>query len=434
MIPNFIIMPSLADKLKSMGVDMGINELKPKKPLRRDDYPIEGVLAGEWRSTPCGETFVVETRYADTFRRGTAPLRGDASLEIIAAWAKEPELAMLHLEQFVFLDTETTGLAGGAGTYTFLIGAGRFEGDGFRLAQFFLRDPAEETAQLAAFEKFVAPCEAIVSFNGKAFDMPLLDNRYILNGWPPPLKNAGHLDLLHLARRLWKARLPSRALGDLEARILGATRSQQDVPGWMVAELYFDYLHTGDARPLRGVFYHNEMDVISLAALLNHMSMLLADPMSGGVEYGLDLIAIGKLYADLGYFDQAARIYQHGLTHDDVQHKAYWKAIEQLSFLHKKSSDIEEAMKLWQQAAEDGQIYAYVELAKMFEHKKGDFAEASRWTQQAIEIVSAPEYPDIERAQWLPELEHRLVRLEKRQNASSDITLQAKSLFFVQEC
>ncbi len=217
-------MPSLADKLKSLGVDLGINDLATKKTPRRENYPIERVLAGEWQSTPQGETFVVEARYQADFQQGSVPLRGDAPLEIIAAWAKEPELANLDLEQFVFIDTETTGLAGGTGTYTFMIGAGRFEGDEFRLAQFFLRDPAEETAQLAAFEQFVAPCEAIVSFNGKSFDMPLLNNRYIINGWPTPLKDAGHLDLLHLARRLWRGRPPRRTLGGPGGKIFGGTR------------------------------------------------------------------------------------------------------------------------------------------------------------------------------------------------------------------
>jgi len=410
-------MPSLADKLKSLGVDIGLNELAPKTKPPRDTYPIEGVLAGEWQSTPQGEAFVVEARYQDDFKQGTIPLRGDASIEIMAAWAKEPHLANIDLEQFVFIDTETTGLAGGTGTYTFMIGAGRFEGDEFRLAQFFLRDPAEETAQLAAFEAFVAPCEAIVSFNGKSFDMPLLNNRFIINGWPPPLKDAGHLDLLHLARRLWRARLPSRALGDLETKILGVARAQQDVPGWQVADLYFDYLHTGDARPLLGVFYHNEMDIVSLAALLNHMSLLLADPLNGSIEYGLDLIAIGKLYGDLGYLDIAAEIYRHGITHDDVHQEAYWKALEQLSFLHKKRGDVNEAMKLWQKAAGDGHIYAYVEMAKIFEHKQRDFAEAIQWTQGAIDIISASEIPEVEYAEWLPELEHRLARLNKRNSS-----------------
>lgn len=411
-------MPSLANKLKSLGVNLGTENLPSKPPRTRADFPIDSVIAGEWQSTPHGEIFVVENRYADTFEQGSIPLRGDAPLEMMAAWARQPELANLMLEQFVFIDTETTGLAGGTGTYTFMIGAGRFEGGEFRLAQFFLRDPAEELAQLSAFEQFIAPCEAIVSFNGKAFDMPLLNNRFIINGWPPPLKDAGHLDLLHLARRLWRARLPSRTLGDLEVKILGAKRSQQDVPGWMIADLYFDYLHTGDARPLKGVFYHNEIDVVSMAALLNHMAALLANPMSRNVEHSLDMIAIGKLYADLGHLDIATEIYQHGLKHDDMHNgthqEAYWKAISELSFLHKKQGNFPQAVELWEQAAENHQIYAHVELAKYCEHTLKEIDQASLWTNSAIEIVSDAAYSAIEKARWLPELEHRQSRLKRK--------------------
>ena len=407
-------MPSLADKLKSLGVSLGSDNLLSKPPLKRLDFPIDSVISGEWQPTPHGEIFVVESRYADDFQQGSVPLRGDSSLEMVAAWARQPELAHLDLEQFVFIDTETTGLAGGTGTYTFMIGAGRFEGNQFRLAQFFLRDPGEELAQLAAFEQFVAPCEAIVSFNGKSFDMPLLNNRFIINGWPPPLKDAGHIDLLHLARRLWRARLPSRTLGDLEAKILGAKRSQQDVPGWMVADLYFDYLHTGDARPLKGVFYHNEIDVVSMAALLNHMSILLSEPLSGSIEFGLDVISIGKLYADLGHLDTASEIYLHGLNHDNIHQEAYWKAISELSFLHKKLGHFPEAIALWEQAAKNKQIYAHIELAKIYEHTEKDIHKANQWTTEAIEIVQDNRFSIIDRVRWLPELEYRLARLQRK--------------------
>jgi tetratricopeptide (TPR) repeat protein len=321
------------------------------------------------------------------------------------------------LERFAFIDTETTGLVGGTGTYTFLVGLGRFEGDEFRLVQFFLQEPGEEPAQLAAIEEFLAPCEAVVSFNGKTFDLPLLNTRYITNGWPPPLKDAPHIDLLHLARRLWKLRLPSRTLGDLEAKILGLTRSQQDVPGWMVADLYFDYLHTGDARPLRGVFYHNEMDIVSLAALLNHMASLLENPLSESIQHGLDLLSIGKLYADLGHLDMAAEIYQRGLDHKDIHEEAYWDAIQQLSFIHKKRGDLKLAMELWAKAAAEEQIYAHVELAKVFEHTERDIQSALKWTQEALEIINSPDYPIYERDVWQAELEHRLTRLERKNDS-----------------
>lgn len=407
-------MPSISDRLKSLGVTIGTQNITPKKTRPEDEYPIDQVLSGDFWHTSSGDIFVVETNYNADFLRGSIKLKSCSPLDIIAAYARSSNIADLNIEQFAFIDTETTGLGLGTGVYTFMVGIGRFEGEHFRLVQFFLREPGEETAQLAAIEEFLAPCEAWVSFNGKAFDIPLLNNRYIINGWPIPLKDAPHIDLLHLARRLWKARLPSRTLGDLEVKILGANRAQQDVPGWMVPDLYFDYLHTRDARPLLGVFYHNEMDVVSLAALLAHMADLLANPLDDHVEHGLDLLAIGKLYAHLGQLDTAVQIYRRGLEYDDVQNDAYKQARKELSFLHKKQGNIEAACQLWEQAAQDGQIYAHVELAKVFEHRKKDFAAALHWTEAAIRIVSAPNYPVYERQQILPELEHRLARLERK--------------------
>jgi len=414
-------MPSLSDRLKALGVTVGTQQLKTSKPPIEEQFPIEQVLAGDFWQTPAGEVFVVETNYKSDILRGSIKLKPSAPLEIIAAYAKAQQITDLNIEQFAFIDTETTGLGLGAGVYTFMVGIGRFEGEHFRLAQFFLREPGEETAQLAAIEEFLAPCEAWVSFNGKAFDIPLLNNRYIINGWPIPLKDAPHIDLLHIARRLWKARLPSRSLGDLEVNILGATRSQQDVPGWMVADLYFDYLHTRDARPLLGVFYHNEMDVVSLAALMAHIADLLANPLNGSIEHGLDLIAIGKLYADLGKLDFATQIYQRGLEHDDVQKEVYWQALKELSFLFKKQVDLDSACQLWESAAQAGQIYAHVELAKVCEHQIKDYETAIHWTQTALEIVTKPDYPDYERLQFFPELEHRLARLENKQKRKTSV-------------
>lgn len=407
-------MPSLSDRLKSLGVTVGTQNIKSPSSRSKDEYPIEQTLAGNFWHTSSGDIFVVETNYKADFMRGSIKLQPTSSLEIIAAYARSSDIANLNIDQFAFVDTETTGLGLGTGVYTFMVGIGRFEGQHFRLAQFFLREPGEEAAQLAAIEEFLAPCEAWVSFNGKAFDIPLLNNRYIINGWPVPLKDAPHIDLLHLARRLWKARLPSRTLGDLEAKILGARRSQQDVPGWMVADLYFDYLHTRDARPLLGVFYHNEMDVVSLAALLALMADMTSNPLEDQIEHGLDLIAIGKLYAELGKIDSAVSIYQRGLDFEDVKNDVYWQTIKNLSFLYKKQGNMEAACKLWEEAAQEGQIYAHVELAKTFEHRKKDFCSALDWTQGAIEIVSAQNYAIYERQYFLPELEHREARLKRK--------------------
>ena len=407
-------MPSISDRLKSLGVKVGTSDLPTSKPSIKLDHPIDSVLAGEWQETPQGEVFVVETRYPADLKLEHVMFRADLSLDTISQWAREPLLSQFSREQFAYFDTETTGLAGGSGTYTFLVGIGRFEGEVFRLAQYFLSDPAGELAQLAAIEEFLSPCEALVSFNGKSFDLPLLNTRFITNGSPSPLTELAHIDLLHLARRLWKARLPSRTLGDLETNILGTTRMDEDVPGWMVPDLYFDYLLTGDARPLLGVFYHNEMDVISLARLLNHMAILIEEPFSDSIEHVLDQLAVAKLYGDLGNLERAADIFQQCLIIENIPDADHAKALEQLSFIHKRLGNQDAAIKLWKQASEDGQIYAHVELAKVYEHKIRDYALAIHWTEKAINLLYESNQFLIFKNQSLQELEHRLNRLERK--------------------
>lgn len=404
-------MPELSEKLKALGVQIGARDLPPPRP--RNPYPIEQIVPGRFQETPQGEIFLVERLYPLEHRQGHAPLSITAPLHIIAEWAHEPQLAASDPNAFAFLDTETTGLAGGTGTYAFLIGVGRYEGETFRLVQFFMRDPLEESALLTALNEFLEPCQALVTFNGKAFDVPLLNTRYITNGEASPLASAAHLDLLPLARRLWRDRLPSRALGYLEEHILGASRTQEDVPGWVIPSLYFDYLRSGDARSLKGIFYHNAMDVLSLAALLSHVAELLDGSLNSAVPHGLDLMAMGKLFEDLGYLKTATQLYERALGRD-LPEEAYWEAVRRLSFTHKRCGDLPAAVIWWRQAAHGGQVYAHVELAKFYEHKERDYRQAAYWTETAIALVHAPEFPRQARRQWLAELEHRLARLQRK--------------------
>jgi len=406
-----IEMASLSEKLKSLGVKIGARDLPP--PRRRDPYPIERVVPGRFQETPRGEVYIVEQRYPLDHRQGRSPLGVTASLQVIAEWARELRLANAELDTFGFLDTETTGLAGGTGTYAFLVGVGRYDGQEFHLAQFFMRDPIEEPALLAALTEFLQPCQALVTFNGKGFDVPLLNARYITNGEQSPLASMAHLDLLPLARRLWRARLPSRALGYLEEHILGLARTQEDVPGWVIPSLYFGYLRSGDARSMKSVFYHNAMDVLSLAALLSHIARLLGDPLSGAVVHGLDLVAMGRLFENLGRLETATRLYERGLAHD-LAEDMYWKTVRRLSFVQKRRGNLSAAVALWREAACSGQIYAHIELAKFYEHKQRDYGEAAQWTHAALALVNAPDFPRHLCSRWPADLEHRLARLHRK--------------------
>jgi len=417
---------SLAEKLKSLGVKIGASDLLPAQPKPKMGVPIEEVMDGRWIATRRGEAFVFEQTFPADYRHGNAPLcppeghslspaplppRSPAPLHTLAQWANDSRLADLPLEAFAFLDAETSGLSGGTGTYAFLVGVGRCEAGTFHLAQFFMRDPSEEPALLEALADYLAPAQALVTYNGKAFDVPLLVTRYSLHSIPIPFKDYSHIDLLPLARRLWRDRLPSRSLKYIEENVLGAPRTSQEVPGYEIPYLYFDYLRTGDARPLASVFYHNAMDVVALAALLNHVSHMLADPLHESIEHGLDRIALAKLFEDLGKWDEAARLYERGLE-QKLPEADFWQAVQRLSILQRRRGDLSEAVRLWEQAAAEGHIYAHVELAKYYEHRLRDHASAMDWTLKAIERVGELEIPRYEYNHWMGELEHRRKRLE----------------------
>ena len=403
-------MPSLADKLKSLGVKTA-NSLQT--PPKVDSHTIESVVAGNIHSTPRGDAFVSEQVFGEDYLHGGVSPYSSFPLSFISQWANDPRIADMPVHKFAFLDTETSGVSGGTGTLAFLVGVARFIDDKFVLKQFFLRDPSEEPAMLEALIHFLAPCEGLVTFNGKSFDAPLLVTRYKMHRIPLPFKDYAHIDLLPLARRLWRDRLPSRALKYLEEHVLGFTRSSEEVPGYEVPWLYFDYLRTGDARPLGGVFYHNAMDVVAMAALLGHVSELLADPYNGRVEHGLDFIALGKLYEDLGHWDEAARLFERGLE-IGLEETDFGVAVKRISALQKKRGDLNQAVRLWEEAAAKGHIYAHIELAKYYEHKLRDVTASIQWAASARLEVEKADLPAYIRKHWLHEIDHRLERLQRK--------------------
>ncbi len=407
MIPG---MPSLSERLKGLGVQVGPGQLKPKPSTR--SRSVREHLGGDSWPTDYGEAWVIESFHPIDGGDYPAALWADVPLDMLAAWAGEPAVAALDRGAFAFLDTETTGLSGGTGTFAFMVGIGKFEADGFRLAQFFLREPGEEPGQLAAIERFLAGCGALVTFNGKSFDAPVLNTRYGLYQWPTPLEGLPHLDLLHLARRLWRARLESRRLGDLETEILAVERGAEEVPGYLVPQIYLDYLANGDAAPLKGVFYHNTMDVLTMAALMAHMAGLLADPMRAA-EHDLDLLSIGKLHEDLGRVEEARELYLACLGRP-LEDAIWLDAAQRLSFVFKRAEEWDAAIGLWKAAAGKGEIYAHEELAKFYEHRARELDAAYTWTTAALERVNARGFPVLQRYQWKPELEKRMKRLEEK--------------------
>jgi hypothetical protein len=383
-------------------------------------FPVEEIVAGRFIDTGNGITYLIEQDFPAEYIHGQVGLRITSRPLTIAEWAGYSEIADQNPEELVFLDTETSGLAGGTGTFAFLVGVGRYTPDGFHLAQFFMRDPLEEPALLLALEDFIAPCRTLVSFNGKSFDIPLLDTRYTLQGWKSPFREFSHVDLLHLSRRLWRDRLPSRTLANLEVQILRASRTDEEIPGWLIPQIYFDYLRDGDARPLQRVFYHNAMDVVSLAALLNHTSSLLEDPFTQPTAETSDLAAVARLLEDLGHIDRAAELYSLCLT-SNLPEDIHTDTLLRLALLHKRNNNYIAAVALWEQAAFRRRISAYEELAKYFEHHAIDIELALKWTLEALEVLKTSALPAAEVQWWKSEFKHRRQRLEKKLSSHSPL-------------
>jgi len=402
---------SLSKQLKALGIELG--KEKQLKKQRGKRYPIDSVVDGRFWDVIYGQIFCHEETYPKDFWHGEKPLWPSESIETLCDWANAQKLSLSDLCDFIFLDTETSGLAGGTGTYAFEVGLGRFTDQGFKLAQFFMRHPGEESALLAGLTEFMDGIKAVVTYNGKSFDIPLLNTRYTMMGMTSPFEGIDHFDLLPLARRLWRIRLESRTLGNVETQILGVSRGEEEVPGYLIPEMYFEYLKTQDARPMSGIFYHNAIDILSLAGLFSHMAILLHNPHSDDIKNREDVVALARFFESMDDIPQAEALYERALK-ADLDDELYWDTLERFSFLLKRKDDWDSAIKLWEKAAGNQAFYAFEELAKYYEHRVKDLAEARHWTLQGLSLIEEKHIPIYEYHYWQDSLEHRLERLERR--------------------
>lgn len=405
----------LRDKLRQLGVAKGAAHIStlPAKPRRRQ--LLASLPDGREVESTWGQAFVIEERYALDFIHGNARLAVflGAAAAPAAQIGRDPALADADLHRCLFLDTETTGLAGGTGTLAFLVGVGRFEDESFCLRQFFLREPSEEAAMLAAVSEQAEGAQALVTFNGRGFDVPLLQTRYTLARQRPTWLALPHLDLLLPARRVWRDRLTSCALSSLEVAVLGVRRDRDDVPGYLIPQLYVDYLRTGDAGEMSRVIYHNRQDILSMITLAAQLVQMFGSPLSAVVDPD-DLVSLGKWYGDLGLADEAERTYRAALERA-ISPMSRVTALARLGGLLKQRERRAEAVALWEQLArldKEG-VSAQVELAKHFEWHALDLPKAIRWTQAALR-VAAGWPPGYARDEMTAQLEHRLERLQAK--------------------
>ena len=410
----------LRQRLRELGVVKGVRELVTLSPRRH--LAIEDLVPGHFHTTSQGQCFVAVATYPPGHRHGDLSLSTflDLPAEVLARVAQDGRLASADRRRACFLDTETTGLSGGTGTMAFVVGLGFFADDGFHVRQHFLRDPGDEPAMVEALAEFVSQFEALVSFNGRAFDLPILENRFIMARMRPMTAGMPHLDLLAPARRLWRFHLSSCALSALEPAVLGVLREQDDVPSGIIPYLYRDYLRTGDAREMKRVLYHNGIDILSMVTLAARLCRAFADPWSEGADgsharlSGAEFLALGHWYAAEGRLAEAERAYraalETGLTPD-----LRANGLRTLGAMFKQAGRWSRACACWQQLAleEQGDVLAHVELAKYFEWHVGDLLLAAGWTRAALAQVE--QWPaGLRHDTLLTELHHRLARLERK--------------------
>jgi uncharacterized protein YprB with RNaseH-like and TPR domain len=363
-----------------------------------------------------GSFFLVCQSVSAGHRHGIRALihNHDVSRSIYALAGKDQRLETFDPRKALYIDTETTGLAGGTGTVPFLIGAGFYTDSGFTVEQFFIRDYHEEKAMLRAFMGRLSRFESLVTYNGKCFDIPLIASRLILHRLQDQITAYPHFDLLYTIRRLYKRRLADCSLANIENQILVFSR-ENDVPSYMIPDIYFRYLHTGDGERLPSLFDHNFLDVLSLSALTLHTADVYQNPGSL-LSQEQDWYSLGMAFEKVGLPDQATRCFTKVLESErssPVQHDTRLR----LGIIYKRNRQWDLAIHQWQHMIQTGifSVEPYEELAKFYEHRARDYSAAMMWVTRAIDQLQIQmRFRSERKGQVLDRLKDRLERLQKK--------------------
>ena len=307
-------------------------------------------------------------------------LRGIERTTLEEIRACDPAFTGEHwsIQKLLFLDTETTGLSGGAGTLAFEIGLGFIDARGMVIRQYVMRDYGEEAAMLAEIASLLPRFDTLVTFNGKSFDIPLLESRMVMHRIRVRLTDWPHLDLLHACRRVYRLRLGRCSLSALEEAVLGESRTD-DLPGAQVPQRYFDYLRTREFALLEDVLRHNRQDVESLASLTGHLCSAFREPEQ--LAHAEDAFCVGRTLLRGGHTEEGRRCLRI-LGMSSMSSQAHMV----LSASYKKSREWASSVETWTAmiARGEGGTWPYVELAKYYEHTERDYARALRYAGAAL--------------------------------------------------
>ena len=380
---------------------------------------LAALLNAQIRSNKFGEHLAVRKWYSEpvTDAPGLGAPHGDldpAALHLLAPGASRD---IADPRQWLFLDTETTGITGGTGTYPFLVGIAWWDAGGLEVEQFFMRDYSDEHSLLVALAERIAERPVLVTFNGKSFDWPLLETRYRMTRAIRPPALRAHLDFLHPARNLWRLRIGSVRLAELELKVLGWNRGP-DMNSWMIPEIYFDYLRGGPPETLLPIFHHNQMDLRGLAALAARILSLLGNPETHGHD-GLELFGVSRICERRGDAARARKHYAQSIARD-LPVETDRAARSSLARLAKRDGDFALALRLWEGmlgSSREG-LEAYEQLAIYYEHRTREPHRAAVLAKKAlIELRNANRLGTIASTDYRGRrlrFEQRLARLERK--------------------
>lgn len=324
---------------------------------------------------------------------GRAPLARvrQTALHTLPHLARGAPPAPAGLEEIAFVDIESTGLFGGTGTCAFLVAVGAVRPEGFRVRQFFMRDFGEEAAQLAALEEELGGFRCLASYNGRAFDIPFLSSRFIIQRRRLQAAEWPHFDALFPARRIWRARLCDCSLQNLELELFGLERDD-DIPGELIPRAYFNFLRGRQLDDMARVIRHNVRDVVSTALILAQVSRVLRQEEE--LDHAADQAALARWLEALGDLDRARAAYRRLLGSAHLSAPLRWECSRALSLLHKRAGQWDEAMALWEAMARGARRmdpFPFEEQAKHYEHRLRDCARALAVVEGFLETFELAE-------------------------------------------
>ncbi|GEM_PF-257746 len=391
----------------------------------RTQYNIEkyeskiGEQRGRIVNTPFGGHIIFEKQYPLEFQHGKCSLKNCLCLNRDTL-SYLGETGKSDIRSFLFLDTETTGLNGGAGTIPFLIGTGYYDCSGFHLAQYFVGDFHQEEAVLYSLNTLLKQFKGVVTFNGKTFDWPLIKDRFTLHKMQFSLKEPYHIDLLYPARKLWKERINSCSLINLEKRILEFHRFN-DIPGYLIPGLYFQYLNSLDWSCINPIINHNTLDILSMVSLTSKIGKAIEDPLGKGANCGTEWFALGKIFEGRGNVRESEKCYQAAAKTAEGGKKK--EALLRLAQMYKRNKSWEKAVYVWLQSVEENvqTIEPFIELAKYYEHREKNIELAVKYTEKAMHLLNNRflMFKMIPDQQLVEKIEHRLLRLRKKKTRRS---------------